>query len=88
MCGRKRNGFASGRNSCVRKPASFNPFAEAVRQLGLYWLVVNETPATNGAAMVRSKPWSEGSTQAHIRPGRDQRAMLNRLEFAVRDGVA
>ena len=38
------NGYRLGANSYVRKPVDFVQFSEAVHQLGLYWLVLNQTP--------------------------------------------
>ena len=35
--------YRLGVNSYVRKPVDFNQFVEAVQQLGLYWLVLNES---------------------------------------------
>jgi len=37
-------GYRSGCNSYVRKPVDFDQFVEAARQLGLYWLLLNERP--------------------------------------------
>jgi CheY-like chemotaxis protein len=37
-------GYSLGANSYVRKPVDFTSFAEAVRHLGLYWLLLNERP--------------------------------------------
>ncbi|MET3131350.1 two-component system response regulator [Oxalobacteraceae bacterium GrIS 1.11] len=37
-------GYDLGVNSYIRKPVDFHQFADVIRQLGLYWLVINESP--------------------------------------------
>lgn len=40
----KIESYRLGANSYVRKPVDFNQFTEAAKQLGLYWLLLNEVP--------------------------------------------
>jgi two-component system response regulator len=40
--------YELGVNSYVRKPVDFTEFVEATRQLGVYWLVLNEQPRVRG----------------------------------------
>ncbi|BBJ23150.1 response regulator [Candidatus Nitrotoga sp. AM1P] len=37
-------GYKLGLNSYILKPVDFDQFTEAVRNLGIYWLVINQTP--------------------------------------------
>lgn len=41
------NGYRMGCNSYLRKPVDFQTFNDVVKELGLYWLVLNQAP-TNG----------------------------------------
>lgn len=41
-------GYQGGCNSYVRKPVDFDRFTEAIGHLGLYWLLINESPAPPG----------------------------------------
>lgn len=41
------NGYQLGVNSYIQKPVDFDKFRDTVKQLGLYWLLVNEPPPPN-----------------------------------------
>jgi two-component system, response regulator len=43
-------GYSLGANSYVRKPVDFAEFQEAVRILGIYWLMTNQPPPERNAA--------------------------------------
>lgn len=47
-------GYGLGANSYVRKPVDFGEFREAVRNLGLYWLLLNQPPPRKGSKWLRS----------------------------------
>lgn len=38
------NGYSLGANSYIRKPVDFEQFNIAIRELGLYWILLNESP--------------------------------------------
>jgi CheY-like chemotaxis protein len=45
------NGYELGVNSYIQKPVDFGEFRKAVKLLGLYWLVTNRPPVSNGKSV-------------------------------------
>ncbi|HZQ25799.1 MAG TPA: response regulator [Terriglobales bacterium] len=48
------NGYGLGANSYIQKPVDFDQFRETIKNVGLYWLVINEFPVVNDLAQAAS----------------------------------
>jgi len=48
------NGYGLGANSYIQKPVDFEQFREMIKNVGLYWLIINQLPAANGEAQAAS----------------------------------
>ncbi len=46
------NGYGLGANSYIQKPVDFDQFRATVKQVGMYWLVTNQPPVSNGVSEV------------------------------------
>ncbi|PYX91753.1 MAG: two-component system response regulator [Acidobacteria bacterium] len=44
------NGYNLGANSYIQKPVDFEQFRNTVKNVGLYWLLINQPPVTDGLA--------------------------------------
>jgi DNA-binding response OmpR family regulator len=41
------NGYGLGANSYIQKPVDFEKFRDTIKNIGLYWLVINQSPPMN-----------------------------------------
>lgn len=48
-------GYGLGANSYIQKPVDFEKFRETIKNIGLYWLVINQVPANKSQASAGSK---------------------------------
>ena len=49
-------GYNLGVNIYIQKPVDFDQFRTTVKTLGLYWLVVNQSPMRDSAPTMRERP--------------------------------
>jgi len=52
------NGYDLGANSYIQKPVDFDQFRNTVKNLGLYWLVINQPPLSHSAASSKGQSQS------------------------------
>ncbi|HTR24808.1 MAG TPA: response regulator [Terriglobales bacterium] len=48
------NGYGLGANSYIQKPVDFEQFRNVVKEVGLYWLLINEAPVNERASQAAS----------------------------------
>ncbi len=48
------NGYGLGANSYIQKPVDFEQFRDTIKNVGLYWLVINQLPVVNSLAQAAS----------------------------------
>ena len=50
------SGYKLGVNSYIQKPVDFDQFRETIKQVGLYWLVINQAPAEQPGRLAQTCP--------------------------------
>lgn len=49
------NGYNLGVNAFVQKPVDFEQFGEAIRQIGMFWMLINQAPPAGGFVETRAQ---------------------------------